>query len=124
MSESEWDLINELSHELKGDALNEWRRVAPVLYQRGIITRLDARHLSHYCNQYALLIGFERSVKEAEERADKISKSVYQTLSGMKSSVKRYCKSMFCGVDESGRLDLSNNAKSARRVRVEQSRQK
>ena len=47
-----------------GLALAEWERVAPLLYQAGLLSDLDVTGLAMYCKSYARHVGAEIALKE------------------------------------------------------------
>lgn len=52
---------------LKGEALSEWERVAPILAKIGLLSELDRAALVGYCTQYAIYV---RAMADIESRGE------------------------------------------------------
>ncbi len=49
---------------LDNTARKEWRRVAPILFEHGLLTELDTAALASYCQNYARWIDCEEIIAE------------------------------------------------------------
>lgn len=49
---------------LSASAKREWRRVAPELHKRGLLTELDRQALAHYCQAVARMEEAEKALKD------------------------------------------------------------
>jgi P27 family predicted phage terminase small subunit len=67
---------------IKGAARKEWQRLAPELYQLGLLTRIDRAALASYCLNYGRWEDAEkRLAKLARKSTDKMA-YLYRTTNG------------------------------------------
>lgn len=67
--------------DLPPDALAEWNRVTPELYELGYVSEIDRAALTAYCMAYALYIGAQRAIA-AEQKRDTKRRGKKKTGSG------------------------------------------
>ncbi len=60
--------IPEPPPELIGEALDEWERIAPVIFAQGMLTECDKAVMAVYCNAYASWRSALRSLNQMRER--------------------------------------------------------
>ena len=66
---------------LNEPAKTEWRRIAPVLYEAGLITHIDRALLAAYCQNYGRWVEAELKLKELRESVPK-QDLVIKTMNG------------------------------------------
>lgn len=79
-------------------AKKEWRRVAPALYDNGVLTLLDRTLLQVYCVTYDHYIDTAEKLKEIEDPEEK---KIYQEIAEeFKDSTRDLAKEFFLEFDE------------------------
>ncbi len=66
---------------LNEPAKTEWRRIAPVLYEAGLITHIDRALLAAYCQNYGRWVEAELKLRELRESVPK-QDLVIKTMNG------------------------------------------
>ena len=63
---------------LKGDARKEWKRIAPVLRDAGLLTKIDGTALTLYCEAHELYLKAKKHV-DTEPLIDFVGEHAYPT---------------------------------------------
>ena len=80
-------------HGMSEGAKKEWRRVAPALYDNGVLTLLDRTLLRGYCETYTHYIDTAEKLKEIEDPEEK---KIYQEIAeDYKESARDLAKEYF-----------------------------
>ncbi len=65
---------------LSGEARKEWKRIAPVLRDAGLLTKIDRTALTLYCEAHELYLKAKEHV-DAEDLVDFVGEQAYPTAS-------------------------------------------
>lgn len=95
----------------------EWRRVAPLLDELNILTKLDRASLADYCLTWARLIQAERDITErgllvpGRNRADGLVKNPAITVARQyRVSLQRWCAAFGLTPDSRGRINYPDDS--------------